>query len=77
LALVVLLKTILELNSGMNEEKYDVVLDVLQKHHNKLWDMSKNKDEWGIMDQIRMRQMQELKEAMEIWKKYRPKDYDE
>jgi len=58
----------------MDEEKYDVVIDVLQKHRDKLWDMTKGKSEWGIMDQIRMRQMEELKDAMEIWKKYKPQD---
>jgi len=50
------------------EPDYDVVLDVLQKHHDKLWDMSKNKEEWGIMDHIRLDQMQQLKEAMNLWK---------
>lgn len=55
------------------EEKYDVVLDVLQKHHDKLWDMSKNKEDWGMMDFIRLDQMQELKEAMKLWKN-RPKE---
>ena len=58
----------------MSEEKeYDVVLDVLQKHYDKLWDMTKNKGEWGIMDQIRLGQMQELKEAMALWKN-RPRE---
>ena len=58
----------------MSEEKdYDVVLDVLQKHYDKLWDMTKNNPEWGIMDQIRLGQMQELKEAMALWKN-RPRE---
>lgn len=59
------------------EQKYDVVIDVLQKHHDKLWDMTKGSMEWGIMDQIRLRQMEELKDAMEIWKKYKPQDDDD
>lgn len=50
------------------EEKYDVVVDVLQKHHDKLWDMSKNKDDWGIMDYIRLDQMSQIKEAIKLWK---------
>ena len=33
--------------------------------------------EWGIMDQIRLRQMEELQDAMDIWVKYKPKDDDE
>lgn len=55
----------------MTEEKYDVVLDVLGKHHDKLWDMSKNKDDWGMMDFIRLEQMAELKKAMELWKQHK------
>lgn len=56
----------------MNDEpEYDVVIDVLQKHHDKLWDMSKNKDEWGMMDHIRLDQMQELREAIKIWKEHK------
>ena len=49
---------------------YDVVIDVLQKHHDILWDMSKNKEEWGIMDHIRLEQMQRLKLAIKVWKEY-------
>lgn len=49
-------------------EDYDVVIDVLQKHHDTLWNMSKNKDEWGIMDYIRLEQMDQLKKAMKLWK---------
>ena len=47
------------------------MVDVLQKHYDKLWDMTKNNTEWGIMDQIRLRQMEELKYAMEIWEKHK------
>ena len=54
----------------MSEEDYDVVVDVLQKHYDKLWDMSKNKEDWGMMDFIRLEQMQKLKEAMKVWKKH-------
>lgn len=50
------------------DEKYDVVSDVLQKHYDKLWDMSKNKEEWGVMDYIRMAQMQEIRQAIKMWK---------
>jgi hypothetical protein len=53
----------------MTEElEYDVVLDVLQKHHDKLWNLSKNNDQWGIMDHIRLEQMDQLKEAMTLWR---------
>ena len=49
-------------------EDYDVVIDVLQKHYDTLWNMSKNKDEWGIMDHIRMEQIDQLKQAIRLWK---------
>lgn len=57
----------------MNEEEYDVVLDVLQKHHDKLWEMTKRNMEseflgMGIMDDIRLQQMDEIKEAIRWWK---------
>jgi len=51
-------------------EDYDVVIDVLQKHHDTLWNMSKNKDEWGIMDYIRLEQMEQLKKAMKLWREH-------
>ena len=53
-------------------EEYDVV-DVLQKHHDKLWDMSKNKEDWGMMDFIRLEQMDQIKKAIKMWKE-RPND---
>ena len=54
-------------------EEYDVVLDVLQKHHDKLWKMTKQNMEseflgMGIMDEIRLQQMDEIKEAIRWWK---------
>jgi len=57
----------------MNDEpEYDVVIDVLQKHHDKLWQMTKSNMnneffEMGIMDDIRLNQMDELKEAIKLW----------
>jgi hypothetical protein len=58
----------------MNDEpEYDVVIDVLQKHHDKLWEMTKrnmNSEFIGmnIMDDIRLNQMDELKAAIQLWK---------
>jgi len=59
----------------MENEEYDVVLDVLQKHHDKLWEMTKrnmNSEYIGmnIMDDIRLEQMGKLKLAMKVWKEY-------
>jgi len=57
----------------MTEKEYDVVLDVLQKHHDKLWEMTKRNMEseflgMGIMDDIRLQQIAEIKEAIRWWK---------
>ena len=57
----------------MTEKEYDVVLDVLQKHHDKLWEMTKRNMEseflgMGIMDDIRLQQIAEIKEAIRLWK---------
>ena len=55
-----------------DEEEYDVVLDVLQKHHDKLWEMTRRNMEsefigMSIMDDIRLEQMEQLKQAMKLW----------
>lgn len=55
------------------DEDYDVVLDVLQKHHDKLWEMTRRNMQsefigMNIMDDIRLEQMDQLKEAMTLWK---------
>lgn len=60
----------------MEDDDYDVVLDVLQKHHDKLWEMTKrnmNSEYIGmnIMDDIRLEQIDELKKAMKLWKEHK------
>lgn len=60
----------------MNDDRFDVVLDVLQKHHDKLMNMTManmNSEFIGlnIMDDIRLNQIEELKEAMRIWNKHK------
>ena len=59
----------------MSEEKdYDVVLDVLQKYADQLWKITTHNMTsgmgmgMGIMDDIRLEQIDQLKEAMELWK---------
>jgi len=57
------------------EEKYDVVIDVLTKHKNKLEEMidrNLRSDFIGIniMDQIRFRQISEIDDCIELWKKH-------
>lgn len=48
----------------MTDRDYDVVLDALQKHRDKLWKMTNSHEEWGIMDTLRMEQIQKLDEAI-------------
>ncbi len=52
---------------------YDVVIDVLQKHHDKLMDMVNQnlRSEFmglNIMDDIRLKQCEQLKKAIRMWK---------
>jgi hypothetical protein len=54
------------------DEEYDVVIDTLQKHKDKLWKMTKSNmdnDMMNIMDDIRLEQISQLEKAMELWKK--------
>lgn len=57
------------------EEDYDVVVDVLQKHRDKLWEMNKSNANlelgFGIMDQIRFEQMDQLDKAIKMWKEHK------
>lgn len=60
----------------MSDEKYDVVLDTLQKHHDKLMEMTMRnmRSEFlgmNIMDDIRLEQCEQLKEAIEVWKAHK------
>lgn len=57
----------------MSKQEYDVVLDTLQKHHDKLMKitMQNMNSEYlgmGIMDDIRLEQCDQLKKAMRMWK---------
>ena len=56
----------------MTQEEYDVVVDVLQKHYDKLWEMNHrnmNSDTgMGVMDDIRFDQMSRLQQAIDMWK---------
>jgi hypothetical protein len=53
-------------------EDYDVVVDVLQKHRQKLWKMTNlnmacDPGGLGIMDQIRLEQIDQLDKAIIMW----------
>jgi len=55
----------------MENDEYDVVLDTLEKQYQLLWKMTNanmNADAFNIMDQIRLEQMDQLKEAIALWK---------
>ena len=54
-------------------DEYDVVVDVLQKHYDLLWEMNyrnMNSDFTGmsLMDDIRFEQMGRLQQAIDMWK---------
>jgi hypothetical protein len=56
-----------------DEQDFDVVVDVLQQHHDKLWKMTQsnmNMDMFNIMDQIRFEQMDQLTKAIKMWKEH-------
>jgi hypothetical protein len=58
---------------SLTEEDYDVVIDVLQKHKDILWKMTKSNmdnDMMNIMDDIRLRQIDDLERAKELWVNY-------
>jgi hypothetical protein len=57
----------------MTEEKYDVVIDTLTKHRDKLWEMTKSNMNSEflnlcIMDDIRLEQIAQLNAAIRMWK---------
>jgi hypothetical protein len=54
-------------------DDYDVVIDTLQKQYDILWKMTERNMNsefigMGIMDDIRLDQMAQLKEAIEMWR---------
>jgi hypothetical protein len=54
-------------------DDYDIVIDTLQKQYDVLWKMTERNmnSEFtgiGIMDDIRLDQMAQLKEAIEMWR---------
>lgn len=60
----------------MNFDEYDVVVDVLQKHRDKLWEMTQQnmKSEYlglSIMDDIRLEQIDQIDEAIKMWKEHK------
>jgi len=53
-------------------DDYDVVIDTLQKQYDKLWEMNHRNmnSEYGmsLMDDIRFEQMDQLQQAIGMWK---------
>ena len=63
----------LSLGNRKMTEEYDVVLDTLQKQRNILWKMTERNmnSEYigmGIMDDIRLEQIEQLDKAMKMWR---------
>ena len=53
-----------------NEQEFDVVIDALQQRYDSLQKMVDSNMEMGmfnIMDQIRLEQMEQLREAQKLW----------
>jgi hypothetical protein len=53
-----------------SDKEYDVVIATLQEKKDHLWKMTQsnmNSDNFNVMDQIRLEQIQELNEAMGMW----------
>lgn len=54
------------------EKEYDVVIDVLTKHRDKLWEMTRRNMQseyigMNIMDDIRLAQIDQINEAIKLW----------
>jgi hypothetical protein len=61
----------------MTDDDYDVVIDTLTKHRDKLWKMTKsnmNSDMMNIMDSIRLEQIDQLDAAIRMWKENKQQD---
>ncbi len=53
-----------------NSTEYDVVIATLQEAKDKLWKITQsnmNMDNFNVMDQIRLEQIQELNTAIGMW----------
>lgn len=50
--------------TNYEEKEYDVVLDALRIHRDKLWKITNSHDQWGIMDTLRLEQIQKLDDAI-------------
>ena len=61
-------------------DDYDVVVDVLTKHAQKLWKMTERnmRSEYigmNIMDDIRLKQIETIDEAIRVWKNYNAEEH--
>jgi hypothetical protein len=63
----------------MSDEKYDVVIDVLTKHREKLWKMTQgnmNAGAFNIMDTIRLGQIDDIDSCIKMWTDYNERTDD-
>jgi hypothetical protein len=53
-------------------DEFDIVINTLQKQHDVLWNMTlaQMNSEYGmsLMDDIRFKQMEQLQQAIDMWK---------
>ena len=55
------------------EHEFDVVIDALSQRIDSLWKMTQSNmehDMFNIMDQIRLEQIDQLKNAIAVWEKH-------
>ena len=51
--------------------EFDVVIKALTDYRESLWKMTSRNPEWGVMDHIRLEQIDRLDCAIACWKKYK------
>jgi len=53
-------------------DEFDIVINTLQKQHDVLWNMTQAQIAsgygMGIMDDIRFKQMEQLQQAIDMWR---------
>lgn len=58
-------------------EEFDVVIKALSDYRKSLWKMTRWSPEWGIMDSIRLEQIDRLDCAIACWNKHKGEWVDE
>ena len=57
----------------IHEQEFDVVIDALSDRIDALWKLTKSNmehDMFNVMDQIRLEQIDQLREAIQLWEEH-------